>query len=220
MSLVNAKSNNNLTTKLPALVTAKDPTISFIKPAVSRSDCWTSFSQIKLSKVSQDYVVCLSCRTVLKWISGNGRQRTISSYCEAQPNDYATIKHQRTEACVEYCAVDSRSFESVSGDGFISLVKQLMNAGAIVGTAVPVKELLPHSSTVCRLRGKFIYSTDNQSIEEIPDTYNEKSSRPCINTDKCVAQTKLYDYLIEGNFMIVPNFYFGCAILEALLQST
>ncbi|CAF0921012.1 unnamed protein product [Didymodactylos carnosus] len=154
MSLVNAKSNNNLKTKLQALVTAKDPTISFIEPAISRSDCWTSFSQIQLSKISQDYVVCLSSGTVLKWISENGtkvmknhscpkkngirsitlkgRQRTTSSYCEAQPNDYAAIKHQLTEACIEYCVVDSRSFESVSDDGFISLAKQLMDAGAIV----------------------------------------------------------------------------------------
>ncbi|CAF1384444.1 unnamed protein product [Didymodactylos carnosus] len=89
----------------------------------------------------------------IKSITPKGRQRMISSYCEVQPKDYATIKHQLTEACVEYCAVDSRSFESVSGDGFISLVKQLMNAEAIVGTAVPVKELLPHPSTVYRLRG-------------------------------------------------------------------
>ncbi|CAF4328980.1 unnamed protein product, partial [Didymodactylos carnosus] len=106
MSLVNAKSTNNVKTKLQALVTAKDPTISFIKPAISRSDCWTSFSQIQLSKVSQDYVVCLSCGTVLKWIS------------------------KKSQLSEEKC-----------------LAKQLMNAGAIVGTAVPVKELLPHPST-------------------------------------------------------------------------
>ncbi|CAF0796088.1 unnamed protein product [Didymodactylos carnosus] len=40
------------------------------------------------------------------------------------------------------------------------------------------------------------------------------------NNDKCVTQAKLYDYLIEGYFISIPSFYFGCYILEAVLQST
>jgi hypothetical protein len=53
-----------------------------------------------------------------------------------------------TEACVEYCAVDCRPFESVAGSGFMNLAKQLISAGACLGTSVSVNELLPHPSTV------------------------------------------------------------------------
>jgi hypothetical protein len=78
------------------------------------------------------------------------RQRTISSYCQ-QPSsskECPLFQKRITEACVEYCAVDGRSFESVAGTGFLNLAKQLLSAGATLGTSITVNELLPHPSTV------------------------------------------------------------------------
>ena len=78
------------------------------------------------------------------------RQRTISSYC-TQPSsskECPLIQKRITEACVEYCAVDGRSFESIAGIGFRNLAKQLVSAGAALGTSVNISELLPHPSTV------------------------------------------------------------------------
>ena len=58
--------------EIQALVTSNDPTISFIKPTNIRSECWTNYSQIYHENKPQEYIICLSCKAVLKWISGNG----------------------------------------------------------------------------------------------------------------------------------------------------
>ena len=77
------------------------------------------------------------------------RQRTISSYMPPAPDNYSSIKDRIIEACIELCALDGKPFDTVSGEGFINLSKQLMNAGALMGTGYSVNDLLPHSTTVC-----------------------------------------------------------------------
>ena len=152
------------------LVTSNDPSISIVKPTAVRSKCWTNYSQVHHQNVALDYIVCLECKTVLKWTSENGtrvmnhhkcmkskslsstptRQRTISSYCQ-QPSlskECSSIKKRLLDACVEYCALDGRSFHSVAGMGFNNLAKQLICAGAILGTSAGADKLLPHPSTV------------------------------------------------------------------------
>ena len=52
------------------------------------------------------------------------------------------------EACAEFCALDGKPFDTVTGVGLINLAKQLMNAGALIGTGFSVNDLLPHSTTV------------------------------------------------------------------------
>jgi hypothetical protein len=164
-------SSKDLTkSQLQALVASNDPSISFIKPTKSRSECWTSFSQVYHENNPQDFIICLQCKTILKWTSDQGtrvmthhsclkqksasttpsRQRTISSYCQqlSLSKEYSLFQKRITQACVEYCALDVRSFESVAGVGFQSLAKQLVNAGASFGTSIPINELLPHPSTV------------------------------------------------------------------------
>ena len=48
-------------------------------------------------------------------------------------DNYTANKDRIIEACVELCALDGRPFDTVSGEGFINLAKQLMNAGALMG---------------------------------------------------------------------------------------
>lgn len=155
--------------ELQTLVTSNDPSISFAKPKNVRSDCWSGFSQIYYEGNPLDYIICLECKTVLKWNSENGtrvmshhnclnkstpmtpsQQRTISSYYQAASasKEYSLFQKRITDACVEYCAIDCRSFESVAGAGFVNLAKQLITASASLGTSVPVDDLLPHPSTV------------------------------------------------------------------------
>ncbi|CAF4027150.1 unnamed protein product [Rotaria sordida] len=94
------------------------------------------------------------------------RQRTISSYC-TQPSsskECPLIQKRITEACVEYCAVDVRPFESVAGTGFQNLAKQLIYAEATLGTSINVSELLPHPSTVSiHYGGISLHYIDEQS---------------------------------------------------------
>ena len=108
-------SNSSLSkADIQMLVTSNDPSISIVKPTAVRSKCWTNYSQVHHQNVALDYIVCLECKTVLKWTSENGtrvmnhhkcmkskslsststRQRTISSYCQ-QPFLCWTIIPQR-----------------------------------------------------------------------------------------------------------------------------
>jgi hypothetical protein len=155
------------------LVVTNDPSISLIKPSTARSELWSKFSQLYHLNIAQNYIVCNLCRVVLKWSSESGtrvmknhncenkstsktstssttpsRQRTISSYMPPTPDNYSSIKDRIVEACAEFCAVDGKPFETVAGEGFINLAKQLMNAGALIGTGFSVNDLLPHSTTV------------------------------------------------------------------------
>ena len=68
------------------------------------------------------------------------RQRTISSYMPPTHDNYSSIKDRIIEACVELCALDCRPFDTVSGEGFINLAKQLMNVGALMGTGYSVND--------------------------------------------------------------------------------
>ncbi|CAF1262711.1 unnamed protein product [Rotaria sordida] len=154
------------------LVMINDPSISLIKPSNARSELWSKFTQLHHLNIAQNYIVCNLCRVVLKWTSETGtkvmknhncenksssktsttpsRQRTISSYMPPAPDNYSSIKDRIVEACVEFCALDGRPFDTVTGEGFINLAKQLMNAGALIGTGFSVNDLLPHSTTVSR----------------------------------------------------------------------
>ena len=156
--------------EIQELVSSDDPSIAFMKPENTRSECWKNFSQIFHTKVAQDFVICLECKTILKWTSANGtrvmthhnclknkntpthspRQRTISSYCQSTSlsSEYPIFQKRITDACVEFCAIDGRPFESVAGAGFLNLAKQLVSVGACLGTSVCAAKLLPHPSTV------------------------------------------------------------------------
>ena len=128
-----------------------------------------TFSQLHHLNHPQNYIVCNICRVLLKWSSETGtkvmknhncetksalnttaqaRQRTISSFVPPTPDNYSSIKDRIVEACVEFCVLDGKPFDTVSGEGFINLAKQLMNTGALIGTGFSVNDLLPHPTTV------------------------------------------------------------------------
>ncbi|CAF4923581.1 unnamed protein product [Rotaria sp. Silwood1] len=51
------------------LVNNNDPSISLIKPSHTRTELWSKFSQLHHLNISQNYIVCNTCRAVLKWSS-------------------------------------------------------------------------------------------------------------------------------------------------------
>ncbi|CAF2103299.1 unnamed protein product, partial [Rotaria magnacalcarata] len=135
--------------EIQTLATSNDPSISFAKPANVRSEVWTNYSQVYYKTEGLDYIICLQCR-VPKSISTTlpARQRTISSYCpqSSLSKECPVIQKRIREACAEYCAVGGHPFESVAGAEFINLTKQLINAGATLGTSVIANELITTSS--------------------------------------------------------------------------
>ncbi len=68
----NSTKSNLSKADLQVLVTSNDSSISLVKPVNKRSECWSNFSQVYHINKPQDYIVCLQCKTVLKWTSENG----------------------------------------------------------------------------------------------------------------------------------------------------
>ncbi|CAF4759463.1 unnamed protein product, partial [Rotaria sp. Silwood2] len=61
------------------------------------------------------------------------------------------IKFSATEACTEFCALDTGTFDVVKGDGFTNLAKTLF--GVCRGTrtsSIEITNLLPHPTTISR----------------------------------------------------------------------
>ncbi|CAF1472915.1 unnamed protein product, partial [Didymodactylos carnosus] len=156
---------------LQTLIESKDLSVSFARPKKARSSYWTKFSQVHRFNIPQDYIVCLNCKSLLKWTGKNGTNtmknhscsrkfdaRTIQMNHQHVPplhdnnrsSDHSLpqIKEQIKVACAEYCAADGRPFHSVIGQGFITLVQQLLIAGAITGMSANAADLLPQPSTV------------------------------------------------------------------------
>ena len=74
----------------------------------------------------------------------------MSSYC-TQPSsskECLLVQKRTTDACVEYCTVGGHSFEKVAGTRFQNPTKKFISAGATLGTAKDVSDLLSHPSTV------------------------------------------------------------------------
>jgi hypothetical protein len=72
MSLINSVKSFLSKAEVQSLVAPTDASISFVKPTNARSECWTNFSQICHGNISQDYIICLQSKTILKWTSNNG----------------------------------------------------------------------------------------------------------------------------------------------------
>ena len=62
------------------------------------------------------------------------------------------MKSHITDKCAEFVCKDIRSFETVSGDGFIALAQSVINVGVKYGqvSATEVLPLVLHPTTVSR----------------------------------------------------------------------
>lgn len=157
------------------LIEEKDASLSYSKPTESNrmSKHWPNFSQIYISNIKQDFIICDSCRTVLvyKSTTGSGCMSVHSRACEGKDkesnqqrklNHYynststskkvvpKTIKNAITQSCVEFVVEDGRAFHLIQGSGFLGLAKQLFNAGKLTPSSrtVDIHDLLPDPTSV------------------------------------------------------------------------
>ena len=56
---------------------------------------------------------------------------SISSSMLSTPDNYLSIKDRIVEACIEFCGLDGKPFNT---EGFINLPEQLMNTDALIDT--------------------------------------------------------------------------------------
>lgn len=173
--------SNRLNKKdIERLVLENSTSISYTKPNESSktkfSKHWDSFSQINISNVKQEYIVCDHCKTILvyksstgsgcmishlrfcqsklKQLNSSGEQQTINNYYKSTSNEKKEIpKHIKraiTKSCVEFVAEDGRAFHLLQGTGFARLAKELFDSGRRLSssTNVNIEDLLPVPSTV------------------------------------------------------------------------
>jgi hypothetical protein len=162
------------------LVSQNSTSISYKKPNEKTkfkiSKCWNDFSQIYVSNVKQDFIVCEHCKTILvykpstgsgcminhlrscqtklKQANSSGEQQTINKYYNTDSIDKKQIpkriKCAITTCCAEFVAQDGRAFQLVQGPGFVRLAKQLFESGQRLSSSihVDIEDLLPDPTTV------------------------------------------------------------------------
>ena len=72
MSLTNSGKLLLSKAKLETLVASDDRVILFKNPTNKRNECWTNYSQIYHANNLQDYIICLRCKSMLKWAKDYG----------------------------------------------------------------------------------------------------------------------------------------------------
>ena len=193
--------------ELEDLIRKRDSSVTYVerKKLPSSSHLWEHFHQVFVHEVQQNFVSCNVCKSLLSYTSANGTKVMKTHLIACQKSILQTdVNHQKsikefysppatikvpkhikssiTTACAEFAAMDNRAFETISGEGFYSLAKQLVNAGRFLGnnsSSVDVQQLLPHSTTVIR----FFIPSDY--IEEIVSIYlGQFSCRSNLSAEK------------------------------------
>lgn len=161
--------------EIQAFINPKDPLVEFIKPKQTpkSSPLWIFFHQIFYNKVKQDFIQCDTCQAILvhksitgtKVMSTHKRACTGISQSDAKQQRHLEaffpskavgrkipphIKNAILTACVEFAALDNRSFETTNGNGFINLIEQVFIAGQRLSTlhSLEMTQLLPGPQTV------------------------------------------------------------------------
>ena len=81
MSLTNSGKLLLSKAELETLVASADRVISFKNPTNKRSECCTNYSQIYHPNNRKDYIICLRCKSILKWAKNYGtRVMTYHNY--------------------------------------------------------------------------------------------------------------------------------------------
>ncbi|CAF3017431.1 unnamed protein product, partial [Rotaria sp. Silwood2] len=145
--------------------------LRIVKPTVTQksSAVWDSFSRIYVNDIKLEHVICHQCEDLLiykpssgsnslsKHISSCQKSKTTVSHNQTNINQfYASsknepaipdqIKQEIKGACVEFAALDSRSFKTIQGIGFKNLAQKSFNADKYspISKEFNVEKPLPH----------------------------------------------------------------------------
>ncbi|CAF3417542.1 unnamed protein product [Rotaria socialis] len=235
-------------TRIQQLINDDSKSISFFKPKESpkRSIVWQSFSIICVDGKKQEIVSCDKCKQLMAYRARDGTNSlarhtrscknessipSSNSSNQNQVTDYFSssktsiipkkIKDRVKIGCVEFIALDSRPFETVSGEGFMKLAQSLFDAGKYFSptSTVNLKDLIPSPVTVSR---------------NVEDLYKKKQSelaKLCINIKYyciiCDFWTERYTGLSYCGLALryitidyrINNFILGCFLYDIQTQS-
>ncbi|CAF0948747.1 unnamed protein product [Rotaria sordida] len=191
MSITNKSQLNKK--DIEVLVQQNDSSISYTKPeeTSTMSKYWSEFSQIYVNDLKQNFIICDNCKSTLVYKSstGSGCMQVHSRSCQSKKENFNPGSHQQkinhyyksngekkipkqvknaiTSCYMEFVVKDGRAFRLGQGEGFISLVKQLFNAGRIMSSSsnIAVEELLPDPTTVSRYIDRMYVHQKEQLIK-------------------------------------------------------
>lgn len=176
-----SKRKKKTLSEIELLIRKKDQGVNFEerpKRNENSSPVWESFRTIHVNGIRQDFVRCIGCEKVVRYVSihgtnglkkhiqscsklfksNDGTQTTITSHYLTRSDKHTDLSNipkrfatQMVRACAEYCSVDGRAFESISGAGIKKVFQVAFDAGRACGAgkrSIDVQHLLPSSTTV------------------------------------------------------------------------
>jgi hypothetical protein len=129
-----------------------------------KSGVWEAFGIIyDHSNIKLDYAACKSCNKVYTFKTSTGTTTISKHKCPIPASEVAAAKvyfkkhiitkqekETMTAAAVDYCAIDMRPFESLSGLGLKVLIQTALDIGSSSIGRVTIDELLTNPATVSR----------------------------------------------------------------------
>ena len=172
---INGMDDSSLTKeKIIRLIKNHDASLTFVKPKISTSSVWLSFSYVYINNRKQDFVSCDKCKDILhhrsicgtsnmiKHLKSCGIPKKIITNDTLGIKEYLRPKNSQpipkmfkekiTDTTVEFVALDNRAFELVSGYGFINLAQTIFKVGQDLSKTIDVNvlDLLPSPTTVSK----------------------------------------------------------------------
>ena len=148
------------------LIEEKNASISHAKPKEISdiSKCWSQISQIYVSNIKRDFIICDYCKSVSVYKSStesdcmislscscsskenlsdlSNQQRKISHYYKSTSNEKQKvpkkIKNDTTLSCVEFVVRDDCAFQLLQRSGFIGLAKQLFDSDGYMASSIDI----------------------------------------------------------------------------------
>ncbi|CAF1517635.1 unnamed protein product [Adineta ricciae] len=98
---------------------------------------------------SSTAVCIVSCPERKDKLTGSCQIKAHEFYSSSKEETIPTrIKQRITKACTEFCALDGRAFDLITGNEFQNLTKVLCDAGrSLYKSLFKINDHLPHSST-------------------------------------------------------------------------
>ncbi|CAF0987788.1 unnamed protein product, partial [Didymodactylos carnosus] len=124
----------------------------------------------------------------------------------------------------------SQQLFEVQSNSFIDLF--ILDATNSYKHALQIIRDTTQGNALLAAESELFFSYNYYSIIKSPDIYYDSNNQSCscTSTDKCIAESKIYEianwddtdyvYELSGNYFNVTGFYYGCYIIESLLQST
>ncbi|CAF1153450.1 unnamed protein product [Rotaria magnacalcarata] len=179
--------------EIEQLIDKRNSSLKIVKPKITSksSAVWNSFNYIYVNDIKQEYVICNQCEDLLVYKPSCGTnslskhirscQKVKAVVSHDQPNInqfYASsktepaisnrVKQEIKVACVEFVALDCRSFKTIRGVGFKNLAQKIFDAAKYlpISKDINIEKLLPHPTTISRDVNK-LYNKKHQQLISI-----------------------------------------------------